>query len=66
MSAVATGWVGVDHLLTTDDAAAVLRVSAWTMRRLRRDGDVPAVRVGNAWRFDPADLRDYINSRRTA
>ncbi len=61
----ASGWVGIDHLLDTEAAAAVLGVSVWTMRRLRRDGDIPAVLIGRSWRYAPADLRTYINNRRT-
>lgn len=64
MTAV-TGWVGVDHLLTPADAAARLAVSMWTLARLRRDGDLRAVRVGGAWRYDPADLSAYINQNRS-
>ncbi|NHA01893.1 helix-turn-helix domain-containing protein [Nocardioides sp. W3-2-3] len=51
-----TGWVGIDHLLTPDEAAEFLRVSRWTLNSLRRSGDICGVRIGGSWRYDPDDL----------
>lgn len=61
----AAGWVGVDHLLTPADAATRLAVSAWTLARLRRDGELVAIRVGASWRYDPADLSAFITKNRS-
>ena len=58
-----TGWLA--HLLLPREAADHLRVSTWTLSRLRRDGHLVAVRVGNAWRYDPADLDAYIQQHKT-
>jgi excisionase family DNA binding protein len=60
----ATGWVGVDHLLTPTQAAQALAVSTWTLARLRRDGLLAGVAVGGAWRYDPADIQAFINTNR--
>ena len=59
------GWVGIAHLLTPRQAADRLGVSTWTVARLRRDGNLPAVRVGGSWRYHPADLAEYITSNRS-
>lgn len=59
------GWVGLDHLMKPADVAEHLSVSAWTVAKLRRLGELPAVRIGNAWRFDPADVATYINNQRS-
>lgn len=60
-----SAWIGVEHLLTPDEAAAALAISRWSLNRLRRDGQLPAVRVGNAWRYDPADITAYITNNRS-
>ncbi|MFT4288133.1 helix-turn-helix domain-containing protein [Nocardioides sp.] len=61
----AAGWVGIGHLLKPDEAADRLGVSVWTLARLRRDGLLAAIRVANAWRYDPADLDTYISNHRS-
>ncbi len=60
----ATGWVGVEHLLTPQAAAAALGVSVWSLGRLRRAGLLAAINVGGAWRYDPADIKTFINANR--
>lgn len=59
-----TGWIGLERLMTTDDVASVLRVSAKTVRDMRKRGELPAVDVANMWMFEPDDIRAYIASRR--
>ncbi len=44
------GQVG-DEVLTTREAAGLLRVHVETIRRLARRGELPAFRVGKDWRF---------------
>lgn len=43
-------------LLTTDEAAGLLRVHRRTVQRLVERGELAAVRLGSAVRFDPVDL----------
>ena len=45
-----------DDLLTTDEAARVLRVSQKTVLRLVRSGGLRAHKVGRSWRIRRADL----------
>ncbi|MHC4877290.1 MAG: helix-turn-helix domain-containing protein [Planctomycetota bacterium] len=53
-------------LLTTQEAADVLRISMRTLWSLTQDGDIPSVRVGRSVRYDQGDLADWIASRKTA
>lgn len=62
-----TGWLGVDHLLTADEVAAILAApSRRTVDRLRRIGEIPGVRVGNAYRFRPEDVDAFIDRQAAA
>lgn len=46
----------IDELLTTEEAAAELRVSQKTVLRLIRSGDLRAQKVGRSWRIRRHDL----------
>jgi excisionase family DNA binding protein len=46
--------------MTLREAAARLRVSERTLRRLIAIGAVPAVKVGSQIRLDPDELDQYI------
>lgn len=56
----------LEHVLTPDDVAALLRVSAKTVKRLARDGRVPAQRVGRAWRFSRVAVLDWLGTQEPA
>lgn len=43
-------------MISADEAARILRVSARTVRRLCIDRKIPAVKVGNQWRIDRTEL----------
>lgn len=50
-----------DHeVLTTDEAAALLRVSTKTVLALARSGSLPGEKVGRAWRFVKSDVLAYV------
>ena len=42
----------MSELITANDVADRLRVTPQTVRRLAREGKLPAVRVGRTYRFD--------------
>ena len=44
------------EVLTTDEAAALLRVSTKTVLALAREGTLPGEKVGRAWRFLRSDV----------
>ncbi len=50
-------------LLTPQQAADALAISARTLWSLTERGEVPAVRIGRAVRYAPADLAAYVESR---
>lgn len=43
--------------LTAEEVAAYLGISAQTVRKLARSGDIPAQRYGKLWRFNPAAVK---------
>lgn len=45
--------------LTPDEAARLLNVSACTLRRLAKHGEIPCRMVGTRYRFRYEDLRDW-------
>jgi excisionase family DNA binding protein len=47
-------------LLTTEEAAALLHVHSRTVQRLVERGDLSAVHLGGAVRFDPLDVQSLI------
>lgn len=50
-----------DHeVLTTEEAAALLRVSTKTVLQLVRSGALPGEKVGRAWRFLKSDVLAYV------
>lgn len=44
------------EVLTTDEAAALLRVSTKTVLAPAREGTLPGEKVGRAWRFLRSDV----------
>ena len=58
---------GEDTLLTPHDAARFLRVSvSWVYEHVRPEAEdrLPFVKLGKYLRFDPRDLRAYIDAKR--
>lgn len=49
------------EVLTTEEAADLLRVSTKTVLALARDGALPGTKVGRAWRFLRTDLVAYVH-----
>ena len=52
------------RLLRSKDAARVLAISPRKLWQLTNCGDVTCVRIGRAVRYDPDDLRRWIDSRK--
>jgi excisionase family DNA binding protein len=55
-----------EPLWTAEDVAAFLRVSLSMVYKLRRQGSLPAVRVGALFRFQPDVVRDFARSDEVA
>lgn len=50
----------MQDVLTTREAADFLRTSVDSVKRLARDGKLPAAKLGNEWRFSRRKLLDWI------
>jgi excisionase family DNA binding protein len=47
-------------IMTSEEAAAYLRVGVDTLKRKARAGEVPAAKVGRRWRFRRAELDAWL------
>lgn len=52
-----------DRLLSVQEAADLMQISAYTLREWARDGKVPAIRLGKLWRFRRLALLDWVESQ---
>ena len=50
-------------LLTTEEAAALLKIGPATLQRLARAGKIPALKIGKLWRYRKSDLDEWLKSR---
>lgn len=48
------------EVLNVEEAAELLAVSVWTVRDAAHKGELPARKVGRAWRFSRRALLDYL------
>jgi predicted DNA-binding transcriptional regulator AlpA len=53
-------------LLKPNDAAKALAISTRQLWTLTNRGEIPSVRLGHCLRYDPASLRDWIQSQLVA
>lgn len=53
-----------DHIMTTEEVARYLSLHALTVRRLAREGEIPAFKIGRQWRVKK-DLLDRWIERET-
>jgi len=63
---IAVGGLRNIRLMTTAEAANVLRCSRRTVRRLVERGDLRALKVGRVLRIDERDLGQLISKNSTA
>jgi excisionase family DNA binding protein len=56
----------VPHLLTIDQLAEQLGITTRHVRRLVAERRVPYLKVGGLVRFDPAEIRSWIDANRHA
>jgi excisionase family DNA binding protein len=54
----------LEKLLTIDEVSRRLSVSVSTVRRIVRDGTLPAYRVGGRLRFKLHEVEAYIDAQR--
>ncbi|MFM8238545.1 MAG: helix-turn-helix domain-containing protein [Actinomycetota bacterium] len=53
------------RFLTVQEVADLMRVSSMTVYRLIKAGELPAVRVGRAFRVSETDVDAYLAARYT-
>ena len=49
-------------VMTVEQAARHLQLTADTVRRKARSGDIPAAKVGRRWRFRKTDLDEWLDN----
>jgi excisionase family DNA binding protein len=52
-------------LLSIAEVSDLLGFHPVTLRDWARDGRLPGVRIGSAWRFDPLEIARWLEARRT-
>ncbi len=46
---------------TVDEVAWALKLHPYTIRRLSREGKVPAFKFGGQWRFSKEEIQKWMN-----
>ncbi len=52
--------MSLDNLLTVKEVSALLRVSPQTLYKMLEQGIIPALRVGNQWRFERQRVMEWL------
>jgi len=52
-----------EDILTSREVADYLKVTERALYRLVQDGELPAFKVGNSWRFRREDLEPWISEQ---
>ncbi len=55
-----------EDILTIREVADYLKVTERTLYRLVKDGELPAFKVGNSWRFRREDISAWIGTQTTS
>lgn len=55
--------MGCEPLIDANAAGRILNVSAKTVKRMASRKKIPALQIGNRWRFRASELDEYIRSR---
>jgi excisionase family DNA binding protein len=59
-----TTMVDAPLLVNARQAAEMLAISERTLWTLTDRGDIPVIRIGRAVRYDPADLRRWVEANK--
>jgi len=52
-----------EEILTIDEVAKYLRVSERTVYDWAQKGEIPAGKIGTAWRFKKTEIEEWVNNR---
>jgi excisionase family DNA binding protein len=53
----------VEKLMDVEDAASYFGLTAYTIRKMAREGDIPAAKIGRAYRFRKDDIDAFIKTQ---
>jgi len=54
----------LDNLMTLPEVCAWLRMSGQVVKKLCREGKIPAVKIGKFWRFNVEELSEWVKSQK--
>jgi excisionase family DNA binding protein len=54
-----------DPLMSVRDLAEYLNVNISTVYQWSQRGQIPAMKVGNLWRYRRSDIEEWLNGRRS-
>ena len=49
---------------TVEEVAEALKIHPYTVRRLSREGKIPAFKFGGQWRFKKDDIENMVSTNR--
>jgi excisionase family DNA binding protein len=55
----------MESLLSTQDVARILGVKYLKAYRLGESGEIPRIRVGGDWKYEPSDIRAYMDRNKS-
>ncbi len=58
--------MSIVELWTPDDLVRLFKLDRQTVLRLARGGEIPAIKLGKAWRFRPAAIEQWLLQSETA
>lgn len=53
----------MEQILTVEEVAVKLRLHPLTVRKLAREGSIPAFKVGRQWRFSVKEMNAWISGK---
>ncbi|MFE1082482.1 helix-turn-helix domain-containing protein [Brevibacterium sediminis] len=56
--------IQLDELLTAKQVAEKWQCTEQHVNRLRSRGEFPGIPIGGTYRYDPTDLRKYLNRQK--
>lgn len=51
------------EILTTQEVCALLKTKRLSLYKLVKDGEIPAFRMGRAWKFERSAIEAWIRKR---
>jgi excisionase family DNA binding protein len=54
----------MERLYTIEQIAEKLQISETTLYKLARSGRIPAIKIGNQWRFKMEDIDKWLESQK--